>query len=450
MLKRFFKKNYGVDEFPKSIQYLFFVEMGERFSFYGLLSVVTLYLISYLNFSEANAVSTISLFRTIGYASQILTIFIVARVTNHYKIMLFSLVGIAIGHVIIGEFSIYGNMIYVGLFCIFFSMGIFKPVNMPFMIKQCDGNKKLQSAVVAINYCLFNFASTIAMLAVPYAYTMYGPKAGFVLPSFFAIFAAFIIWYGKKTYNLGIEENKNEMLLFKTIKIYIFAKYKKQDWYKIISDKYGQHEAGDIYKIRLLFLVFVASVFYFVAMENMYHAMVVHVNKLEPFLFGFRIIPSQLQVINAIVPVLGLPLIRAYVLPLFFKKNTNILSKMAFGTVFLVLGFLSATIIEFALAKGYKVNATWDLIPWILNAISEIITYVYLLEFFSSYISENKRVISCVMFTISHLLSSFIISVFSKLYGSIDAVYFSYCTASAFVSLVLFVLLSKKINISHN
>ena len=116
----------------------------------------------------------------------------------------------------------------------------------------------------------------------------------------------------------------------------------------------------------------------------------------------------------------------------------------------LVLGFLSVTIIEFALAKGYKVNATWDVIPWILNAVSEIITYVYLLEFFSSYVSENKRVISCVMFTMAQLLSSFIISVFSKLYGSIDAVYFSYCTASAAVSLVLFILLSKKINISHN
>jgi hypothetical protein len=167
--------------------------------------------------------------------------------------------------------------------------------------------------------------------------------------------------------------------------------------------------------------------------------MILHSERLQPFVFGFHIIPAQLQIINSIAPVLFLPLIRTFLLPIFFKESIdNIalkINKMAFGVLFMVIGYMAAVVIELCLESGLKVNATWDLFPWIFVSTAEVITYLYLLEVFSSYVSSHHRVVTTVMFAMSQLLSGLILSAISKAYGNIDSIYFTMMVCSSIISM---------------
>ncbi len=441
----YFKKNYDIVRIESRIIYVMLAESAERMSFYGLTSIVILYMVSYLSFSQSEAVVTFSLLRSCGYLAQIFAVYLSSRFLNNYKIIFYSLVMTAFGHILLSlEIFPFKYNLIISIFVIFTMTGFMKPVNIPFLIKQCDENKKLESAVVAWNYWIFNFSVMFVVLACPYLYKTYGPKLGFILPAIFAILAAYFIFLGRKNFIISQKkENENNFVLFKIIKYY-FLNRKNHNCLNNIEKLYGNDNLEDFKKMKILFLVWLGALFFFIAYENLYHAMILHSEKLEPFLFGFNVIQSQIQIVISIMPIVGLPIARGFILPLFFKKDIknsfllNNVKRMKFGVIFTIIGYFATIIIEILISKGMKINLTWDLIPWGLIGFSEVITYLYLLEFFSSYLSEKNRVLSSVIFTFSILLSSLIISFISKMLGKIDAIYFCFSLISGIISFLFF------------
>lgn len=447
----FAKRNNWLKNLPNSIKFLVFTDMAERFSFYGLTSISILYMMSHFKFSEVDAVSIFSFFRSLGYVVQIFTIYIAARLFTQYQIILYSLIGVAIGHILIGVALNSSIGFCAGLLLIFVMTGLLKPVNMPFLIRQCGNNKKLESNVVAMNYSAFNFATIFTTLIVPFIYNKYAPKYGFMLPAIVAILAVLIIFLGRKTYVMADKTyiNSKADSLFLTIKTYYRAKKEKKSWANEVMKNHGKTGLDDLKKIPIICFVWIGALFFFMAYDNLYHAMIVHCQKLDPYVFGFKIIPVQLSVINSIIPVIGVPIVRCFLLPIFFRSKSpcvsQIIKKMAFGSLITSIGYLAVVFIEFAISNNLKISATYDLIPWVLISFSEVITYVYILEFFSSYVSENNRIITSVMLTMSMFVASLLLSIFAKIYGSIDSLYFTFCVLFGLVSMFVFIVSARQV-----
>ena len=57
---------------PKFLTLLFFVEMWERFSYYGMRALLVLFLTSSLGFSDPKAYAIYSLFASLGYAGPVI------------------------------------------------------------------------------------------------------------------------------------------------------------------------------------------------------------------------------------------------------------------------------------------------------------------------------------------------------------------------------------------
>lgn len=444
MIANFLHKKLGTDNLPKSLRYIIFTDIGERFSFYGISSIATLYMISYLNFSEASAVSSISFCRSAGFLAQILTIYIAAKLLSKYHIILYSLIAVAFGHIILGQMLDSAHGLMIGVFIVFVMTGMMKPVNLPFLINQCNNNHKLSSAAVAINYWAFNIGMAMALISVPYIYKIYGPRYGFMLPAVVAIISAIVIFSGRATYEHNdVSGEKPTASITATILTYIHAKINNKSWSEEVKKKHGYGEVEDIKKIGILSVIWIGSVFFLTAYENIFHAMIVHSEKLNPYVFGIKVIPAQLQVINALIPVCGLPIVRGFLLPLMFQQKQNIAqitAKMSFGALIMSAGYLVVVIIEVALKNGNTIDATWAIIPWMMISVAETITYVYLLEVFNSYVSFNNRVTTSVMFTLSNFISGAILSVIAKMYGKIDAKYFGISVLCGLISIVFFTI----------
>lgn len=119
---------------PKALVVLFFTEMWERFSFYGMRALLVLYLIQELfaDLSEPNAKAiAIGIFAAYGslvYASPFIGGLIADKFLGHRKAIIWGAILMAIGHftmIIENEFSL-----YVSLSFIIIGSGFFKP-NMP-------------------------------------------------------------------------------------------------------------------------------------------------------------------------------------------------------------------------------------------------------------------------------------------------------------------------------
>ncbi len=86
------------DRMPSQIKYIVGNEAAERFSFYGMRSILVMFMVQYLAFSAADAKATYHLFVSACYLLPLLGAFISDRFLGKYKtIMLLSIVYCA-GH----------------------------------------------------------------------------------------------------------------------------------------------------------------------------------------------------------------------------------------------------------------------------------------------------------------------------------------------------------------
>jgi POT family proton-dependent oligopeptide transporter len=125
---------------PRGLSTLFFTEMWERFSYYGMRALLVLYMVGStqqpgLNFSTGKATQIYGLYTMLVYLSGIPGGYIADRFIGTHRSMLVGGILIALGHVVLAlsgigplEFSATGMSVFVmGLALIILGTGHFKP-----------------------------------------------------------------------------------------------------------------------------------------------------------------------------------------------------------------------------------------------------------------------------------------------------------------------------------
>ncbi|HEX7742982.1 MAG TPA: MFS transporter, partial [Sphingobium sp.] len=87
---------------PRGLFLLFFVEMWERFSFYGMRALLIFYLTQHFLFSDRDASYVYGAYMSLIYISPLMGGYLADRYLGQRKAVLFGGVIIAIGHLILG------------------------------------------------------------------------------------------------------------------------------------------------------------------------------------------------------------------------------------------------------------------------------------------------------------------------------------------------------------
>lgn len=167
---------------PRGLYYLFFAEMWERFSFYGMRALLVLYMVSEFKFSDVRAYGIMAAYAALVYTTPIIGGFIADHFIGNRRAIISGGVFIAIGHACLAIDGM--AFFYFGLAFIIAGTGLFK-ANVSTLVGQLyeEGDPR-RDAGFTIFYMGINIGGLLAPLACGYVGQKFGWHYGFALASF--------------------------------------------------------------------------------------------------------------------------------------------------------------------------------------------------------------------------------------------------------------------------
>lgn len=164
------------DRHPKGLAVLFASEAWERFSFYSMLALFTLYLrdpIEGFGWTEADAIRLYSWYLTFVYASPLLGGLLADRYLGYLRTTMIGGVFFIAGHLLLSFHSL--TIVYAALTCLVVGNGLFKP-NVSTMVGNLypDGSPLKDQAFV-----IFYFGINVGAFVAPVVMEIVKAKAGY-------------------------------------------------------------------------------------------------------------------------------------------------------------------------------------------------------------------------------------------------------------------------------
>ena len=173
---------------PKGLKFLFFAEMWERFSFYGLSAILILYMTERLNFTDANAALIFGSYVTYLYITTAVGGILADRIIGYRRCVLIGGISIMTGHIIMSLSGSSDTALYLGLGCISAGTGFFKSNVSTMVSRLYDQKEALRNSDFAYFYTGINFGSVLAIFIVGFVGEKIGWHYGFSLAALGLIF----------------------------------------------------------------------------------------------------------------------------------------------------------------------------------------------------------------------------------------------------------------------
>jgi len=384
------KKKEDSDEFPsKKIPYpkqIFFIismEACERFSYYGMNTILTIYLIHlfervYSRERAEDVSSTIYHVYKFGcYASALIGAALADSFVGKYRTILYIGILYAIGQGILA-FGAVGNgpegiegfpnmpVSFIGIFLICFGTGGIKPCVVSLGADQfkVPEQVKQMASYFAMFYASINFGSMISTVVTPLIRRIecLGEEScyslAFGVPAILMALALLSFFVGSRYYKKIIPE-RNIVTLFFSCSWYALTrrKYKKknQHWLDVAVDRYDQDTINDfkpVYSVGKLFLLYPM---YWALYDQQGSRWTIQAMRMDGYTFGFQILPDQMQVANPILILTLIPLFDYVIYPLLGKFGVlkTPLQRIVTGCFLCGLAFVASGVLELELKKGY-------------------------------------------------------------------------------------------------
>src|SRR6478609_5063675 len=197
----------GEARIPRQIPFIIGNEGCERFSFYGMRNILTVFLVSSLladlpQAERAGAAKDVFHTFVIGvYFCPLLGGWLADRVLGKYHTIFWLSLIYCVGHLCLALFESSRPGFYAGLALIALGAGGIKPCVASFVGDQFDKTNKHRAKVVFdAFYWIINFGSFFASLLMPVFLKSFGPAIAFGIPGALMFISTFVLWLGRKRY----------------------------------------------------------------------------------------------------------------------------------------------------------------------------------------------------------------------------------------------------------
>ena len=245
---------------PAGLFILFFTEMWERFSYYGMRALLTVFLITEISkggwgWTSAEALQLYSWYTGLVYLTPLVGGMIADRFTGFRKAILLGALVMTLGHAAMALEMVSPTFFYIGLVFMILGNGMFKP-NISSMVGQLyPDNSSKKDAGYTIFYMGINAGAFLGMLLCGYIGEKVGWHYGFGLAGVFMLFGMLQFYFGQKIFGIIGQEPpaKNAPPVE-----------------KIVDDNEEEEPAAHIVRDRLIVVgvLMVASIFFFFAFEQ--------------------------------------------------------------------------------------------------------------------------------------------------------------------------------------
>ena len=390
-----------VNKFPSQIKYIVGNEACERYSYYGMRSILTVFMIQVLLMQEAEATSTYHLFAGACYLFPLLGAYISDRMWGKYKTILYLSLVYCAGHAVL---SIWENKmgLYWGLGLIALGSGGIKPCVSAHVGDQFKANQQhLLKKVYELFYFMINFGSFFSTLVTPWTLKAYGPSVAFGVPGVLMLIATFVFWMGRKEF-IHVPPTKSDGHGFFPVIISAFKHNSaRKSGTKFLDGAIKEHSQDQIEAVRAvcdIAKLFAAISVFWALFDQHGSSWVIQAMNMDLLFMGIQFEASQIAAWNPIMVMGLIPLFSMGLYPLLDKMGfkTTPIRRMTWGMFVGALSFAMIGALQLWMDNSAdKINVMWQFFPYLVITMAEVMISITGLEF--AYTQAPRSMKSSVM-----------------------------------------------------
>lgn len=433
-----------IEGMPSGIPYIVGNEAAERYSFYGMKSILMVFLTTHVfmktefddsgvNYTEqqAEALATqwIHWFNVAVYLLPFIGALIADWLFGKYKTILALSIVYCAGHFVLAiDESIWGMGAGLGLIAL--GAGGIKPCVSAHVGDQFGAsNQVLLPRVFSWFYFSINIGAMCSMIITPlilrWTVDDYGGAIAFGIPGILMLIATIMFWIGRKHF-VHIPPRGDQF----------FSETFSSDGIKAIT---------------ALLPVFLLTAVFFSCFDQTASKWVTQGKKMDGQFLGLEILPDQMQSLNPILVLLFIPLFSYVLYPrmdAIFRLTP--LRKMGIGFFVTAAAFSCSALIEEQISKAVELSIIWQGIPYLLITAAEIMISITALEFaYSQSPKSSKSLVMAVYLgciALGNAVTAITNAIITKPDGSSllpGANYYWFFTGMVLVAGILFIGVSK-------
>ncbi|VFV33408.1 solute carrier family 15 member 2 [Lynx pardinus] len=357
--------------YPLSIAFIVVNEFCERFSYYGMKAVLTLYFLYFLHWNEDTSTSIYHAFSSLCYFTPILGAAIADSWLGKFKTIIYLSLVYVLGHVVksLGALPILGGQMVhtvlslVGLSLIALGTGGIKPCVAAFGGDQFEEkHAEERTRYFSVFYLSINAGSLISTFITPMLrgdVQCFGEDCyalAFGVPGLLMVIALVVFAMGSKIYRKPPPEGNIVSQVVKCIWFAISNRFnnrsgdipKRQHWLDWAAEKYPKQLIMDVKALTRVLFLYIPLPMFWALLDQQGSRWTLQATRMNGNLGVFVLQPDQMQVLNPLLVLIFIPLFDLVIYQLVSKCGINFssLRKMAVGMILASLAFAVAAAVE--------------------------------------------------------------------------------------------------------
>ncbi len=363
---------------PSAIPFLIVNEAAERFSYYGMRTILVIFMTHYLLnvdgaldvMTEPEALTYYHLFASAVYFFPAVGALLADVWLGKYRTILSLSLVYCLGHLALAVDQTRIGLA-VGLTLIAVGSGGIKPcVSANLGDQFCSTNGHLLSKAFYWFYFAINLGAGISTLLTPWLLHHIGPHVAFGVPGLLMLIATWVFWLGRGQYAHVPPRGRS-----------------------FFREFLAPESLRALWHLTPVYL-FVA--FFWALYDQTGSAWVLQATHMDLHWMGMEWLPSQIQFVNPFLIMLLIPLFAFGVYPWIDRVfPLTPLRKISIGFFVTVAAFVISALIEVQIAAGLRPNVAWQLFAYLVITSAEVMVSITCLEF--SYTQAPKGLKSFVM-----------------------------------------------------
>lgn len=387
--------------FPSSVPFIIGNEAAERFSFYGMRSVLTLFLVNQFfnptdnpaltDQANAHANKLHHLFVMVAYALPFVGGMIADWFTGKYRLILYVSIIYCIGHLMLATFDGGLSGFELGLLVVAIGAGGIKSCVSANVGDQFDAtNQDLLSKVYGWFYFSINAGSMISTVAIPWTYEHFGPKWAFGIPGLLMALATIIFFSGRKKYvkvpPQGVNRNNLVFITWYAI-THSSKKQPGQSLLDVAKESYDPERVEGVKAVYRVMSVFFFALAFWAVWDQCLSEWTLYAEKMDRVInlgfTKFTVYPGQLSTFNTIFLLLFIPLFNYIIYPWLDKRGlkTTPLRRLGTGLVLTAVAFVVIGVIHTSLDHGGSPSIWWQVLAFMILSAAEVLVSITGLEY---------------------------------------------------------------------
>jgi POT family proton-dependent oligopeptide transporter len=363
---------------PPGIPYIVGNEAAERFSYYGMMSILTVFMTAGLRdsagnldlMSEARASEWLHNFIAACYFLPLVGALLAETLLGKYRTIFWLSLFYCMGHAALAINETRWGLA-VGLTLIAIGAGGIKPCVSANVGDQFgESNQHLLEKVFGWFYFSINFGSAIATYLIPELREKYGYGVAFGVPGILMGIAAFTFWLGRRKF-VHIPPNRT----------------------RFFDEMKSAEGLGAVARLVPLYL---CVAFFWAQFDQTHSRWITQAELMDRNVFGWTVKAEQMQAVNPILVLGFIPLFTYVIYPVLGRLVTlTPLRKIGMGFVMTIVTVGLVAWLQVRLDAKETPHVAWQALAYVLLTAAEVMVSITFLEF--SYTQAPRSMKSLIM-----------------------------------------------------